>query len=465
MKQLFLQDILRQIDGTVIKGSGNPIIKNVTYRPKKIRHHTLLFYRYKDMTIKNHLFREYESTVVVTDSPDYFKNLDKNVILVKVTNIEDAYWKFVRYYRNLFQIPVIGITGTCGKTTVKQMVKHILRKKLKVQSTFLSNNQKSLNLKYLLGIDEDTQAAVFEMPVASPGYMTSAIRYFQPQIRILLNIDVYHLKDCKTPEAYMKAKTEIVHELDSKSGIIILNADDDNIKRLLDVSRFEKVIFFGFSDGCHFQAKEVSYADGGMKFILNHQNKTYPVYVPGYGKQNVYNALAAIAAAWSAGLGIQESCERMASFNHVDEHLEIRPGVGGCTIIDDTWNVAPLSMASSLEVLQEVSDSKTKIALLGYMPQLGESEYAKQQYAKIGEKVVETKVDLLFVVNDEAQEIGRKALELGMNPSKVYFCDTEAKIHKILKPYLNKDSIILLKIPHRVMVQDSFRKLKQKIMA
>ncbi|KJS14914.1 MAG: UDP-N-acetylmuramoyl-tripeptide--D-alanyl-D-alanine ligase [Peptococcaceae bacterium BRH_c4b] len=464
MKNLFLQDILGQIDGTVIKGSGNPMIQNVTYRPPKIGHHTLLFYRYKDMKIESHLFRKYKSPVVVTDRPDYFKNADKDVILVKVTDIEEAFWKFVRYYRNLFQIPVIGITGTCGKTTTKQMVKHILRKYFKVHSTFLSNNQRSLNLKYLLGIDEDTQAAVFEMPVASPGYLTNAIQYFQPQIRILLNIDVYHLMDCKTPEAYMKAKTEIVHGLDPKSGIIILNADDGNIKKLLDVSRFKRVIFFGYSDGCHFQAKKVSYADGGMEFLLNHQNQTYPVYVPGYGKHNVYNALAAIAATWSAGLGIKESCERLASFDQVNEHLEFRSGVGGCTIIDDTWNVAPLSMASSLEVLQEVSESKTKIALLGYMPQLGASEYAKQQYKKIGEKVFETKVDLLFVVNYEAREIGRKALELGMDSKKVYFCNSASEIYKILKPFLNKDSIILLKIPHRVMVQDSFKKLKQKIM-
>jgi UDP-N-acetylmuramoyl-tripeptide--D-alanyl-D-alanine ligase len=464
VKSLFFKDILAQIDGTVIRGSGNPLIQNVTYRPQKIGHYTLLFYRYSDMSIDWNLFLKYNAIVVVTDTPDAFNNLGKDVILVKVVNIEEAYWKFVNYYRHLFEIPVIGITGTCGKTTTKQMVKHILRKYYKVHSTFLSNNQRSLNLKYLLGIDDETQAAVFEMPVASPGYLTNTIQYFQPQIRILLNIDVYHLKDCKTPEAYMKAKAEIVHGLDPKSGIIILNADDGNIKKVLDVSGFQRVVYFGFSDGCDFQAKNVRYADGGMRFTLHHQNQTYPVYVPGYGKPNVYNALAAIAAASSAGMGVQESCERLASFTQMNEHLEVLPGTGGCTIIDDTWNAAPLSMASALEVLQETSGSKTKIALLGYMPQLGESEYANQQYARMGEKVVETQVDLLVIVGDEAKGIGRKALELGMDPSKVYFCNTGTEIYKILQPFLNKNSTVLLKLPHRVMVQDSFKKLKGKIM-
>jgi UDP-N-acetylmuramoyl-tripeptide--D-alanyl-D-alanine ligase len=464
MKSLYLQEILAVIGGTVIQGSGNPLIQDVTYRPKKIKDQTMLFYRYNDMKIDRKLFQKYKSVVVVTDNPDYFQDIGKDVMIIKVPNIEEAYWKFVNYYRHLFDIPIIGITGTCGKTTTKEMVKHILRKYYKVQSTFLSNNQRSLNLKYLLGIDDETQAAVFEMPVASPGYLANTIQYFQPQIRVLLNIDVYHLKDCKTPEAYMKAKAEIINGLDPKTGIIILNADDSNIKKVLDVSGFQRVIYFGFSDGCHFQAKNVRYVDGGMQFTLKHQDQTYEVFVPSYGKPNVYNALAAIAAASSAGMSVEECCERLASFEQMKEHLQFRHGAGGCTIIDDTWNAAPLSMASALEVLQETSGSKTKIAILGYMPQLGESEFARQQYARIGEKVVETQVDYLFVVGDEAKEIGRKALELGMDPSKVYFSNSGTEIYQILKPFLNQDSVVLLKIPHRVMVQDSFQKLKRAIM-
>lgn len=465
MKSLFLQDILERIDGTVVQGSGNPLIQDVTYRPKKIGDQTLLFYRYKDMKIDKNLFQKYKSVVIVTDSEEKFKNLGKDVLLIKVSNVEEAYWKFVNFYRNLFQIHVIGITGTCGKTTTKQMVKHILRKHYRVHSTFLSNNQRALNLKYLLGIDDETGAAVFEMPVASPGYLTNTIQYFQPQIRILLNIDVYHLKDCKTPEAYMKAKAEIINGLDPKTGIILLNADDENIKKVLDIKGFHNVIYFGFSEGCHFQAKDIRYADGGMQFKLIHQDQTFPVFVTGYGKPNVYNALASIAAASFAGMDIQECCERLASFEQMNEHLEFLDGTGGCTIIDDTWNAAPLSMASALEVLQETSRSKTKIALLGYMPQLGDSQYATEQYAKMGEKAVETKIDHLFVVGEEALEIGKKALELGMDPNKVYFCNSGTEIYQILKPYLHQDATVLLKIPHRVMVEDSFKDLKRKIIA
>jgi len=120
-------------------------------------------------------------------------------------------------------------------------------------------------------------------------------------------------------------------------------------------------------------------------------------------------------------------------------------------------------MASALEVLQETSNGKMKIALLGYMPQLGDSEYAEEQYARMGEKVVETGVDLLFVVGQEAMEIGRKALQLSMDPIKVHFCNSGTEIYPLIQPYINKDTTLLLKIPHRVMVQDSFQELKRNL--
>ncbi|RBW69446.1 Mur ligase family protein [Bacillus taeanensis] len=464
MKTLFLQEILKQTGGTIIQGSGNPLIQSVTYRPKKISDHTLLFHRYKDMSLKKKLFQKYKSVVVMTDVPEMFQNLSSSVMIVKVNEVEEVYWKFVNYYRGIFSIPVIGITGTCGKTTTKEMVKHILRKYHKVHSTFLSNNQRSLNLKYLLGMDDETEAAVFEMPVASPGYLTNTIHYFQPNIRILLNIDVYHLRDSKTPEAYMKAKAEIINGLNRETGIIIINNDDENIRKVLDVTEFKQVIRFGIDKKCDFQAKKIQYEKDGMTFTLFYKNQSYPVYVPGYGKGNVYNSLAAIAAASSTGMEIRECCERLASFRQMKEHLQFHNGRGGCTVIDDTWNAAPLSMAASLDVLKETAETKKKVAILGYMPQLGDSSYAKEQYVKMGEKAAASKLDLLFVVGEQAKEIGNKAIALGMNPKNVHFVSTGTEIYQILRPLLTRDTAILFKIPHRVMIQDSFKELKKKLL-
>jgi UDP-N-acetylmuramoyl-tripeptide--D-alanyl-D-alanine ligase len=463
MKSLSLTDILRQIGGHVLHGSGNPVIKNVKNRSRKqIDDHTLVFHFDRDQ-IRGKYWAENRSIVIVSDEPDQCTDLGEQIVLIKVDNVEEAYWKFIDYYRNLFQIPVIGVTGTCGKTTTKEMMRQILCEDYNVEATWMSMNSKSVNLRYLLGIDDETEVAVFEMPVCYPGYLRIACKYFQPEIRILLNIGVHHLADCETPEEYMKAKAEIVEGLDPVHGTLILNADDENIRKMVDVSHFQRVIYFGKSDGVHFQAKNIRYAKEGMNFTLEHQGEVYEVYVPGYGEHNVYNALSAIAAVSFAGVDIPTAIKRLAVFEQVEEHLEFKAGVNGCTVIDDTWNSSPLSMATALQVLKDVSQGKTSIALLGYMPQLGEGQYANQEYAKLGKKAVETNVDLLIVAGDEAKEIGRRAVELGMNKNKVHFCETGTEIYEILQPYLNEKAVLLLKITHRVMKRPSFTELRNKL--
>ncbi len=462
MKPLFLQDILSKIDGDLIKGFDNLIIKNVIVSPKKIKSNTMFFHRSRKKYTNLRLFHELKNYVIVTEEPDDFKELSNQVIIVKVTNIYKAYWQFIRYYRGLFQIPVMGITGTCGKTTTKEMIKHILSEQYNVHSTYKSDNAAYRDHRYLLGIDDETEIAVFEMGVAGPNELALHCKYLQPQIRVLLNMGVYHLTGCKTPQAYFKEKARIIEGLDPIDGRLILNADDENIKKI-DVSHLQNVVYFGFSKQADFLAKHVRYTDEGMTFTLCYGNQRYKVYVPCIGKHNVYNALAAIAATFQAGIKIKAAIGRLATFNPVMEHLQIRSGTGGCTVIDDTWNNSPPSMAAALQVLKDISNSKKTIALLGFMVRLGETDDAIEQYAQMGQKVVKTGVDLLVVVGEEAKEIGRKALELGMGKTKVYFCNDAAEIFNRIQPFLNEDTMILLKITHRVMVKPSFIDLKNKL--
>lgn len=459
MKRFLLLDILKKIDGELISGDDNTLIKYVTAKTHMMRNNTLFFHFSRKLDIKE--FKDYKSPLIVTEYPDFFKEIENHAVIVKVKNISKAYWKFVEFYRGLFPIPIIGITGTCGKTTTKEMVKHILSTKYKVRCTYRSQNASYLDLHYLIRIDEKTQVGVFEMGVLWPDDLIDSCRHFQPQIRILLNIGVHHLKSCKTPEVYIKAKEKILSGLDPINGVLILNADDENIKKI-DVSKFKRIIYFGFSEQADFQAKDISYVKEGMTFTLQYQKKNYQVYIPGLGKHNIYNALAAIAASINVGMNIKQACDRLVTFKHVEEHLEVHSGTGGCSVIVDTWNSSPPSMAAALQVLKEISNSRKTIALLGYMPQLGKGHYADEQYAKIGEKVVKTEVDLL-VVGEQAKEIGRKALELGMDKNKVYFSNNGTEIYDIIRPFLNENTIVLLKITHRQMVKSSFVELKKKL--
>lgn len=455
--------LLPLIGGQIIHGSENVSIKNVMRKSKKfIDDYTLLFHLDRK-GINGKYYKNNSSITIVSDRPEKCEGLGKNVTLIQVKSVKKAFWTFIEYYRNLFQIPVFGITGTCGKTTTKEMLKHILRRDYEVVATYRNMNSNSMNLEYLTDIDEDTGVAIFEMPVASHDYLTISNRYFKPTIRILLNIGVYHLTDCDTPDEYLQSKARILDGFDSASHTFIINADDENIKKI-DMSHVQnKILTFGCSEGCDFKAEQLDYIKDGMNFILKVGEEQYPVYVPGYGEHNVYNALAALAGLWKMGYPLEKGISRLATFKHIKEHLEFRKGINGCTVIDDTWNSSPPSMESALNVLNKVAGIRTKVAILGSMPRLGEGIYAEEQYAKMGAAAVQHNTDVLIVVGDEAKEIGRKALALGMDSTKVFFTDNGTELMNILTPYLNENSILLLKVTYRVMVTSSFAKMKSDL--
>jgi UDP-N-acetylmuramoyl-tripeptide--D-alanyl-D-alanine ligase len=463
MKSLPLDIILKVTGGQIIHGSGNPIIKHVLdFSKKEIEDHTLVIHMDHE-PIKGKYWKHNKAIVIITDSPDLCTNLGDEIILIQSQHLEEVYWKFIEFYRSLFDIPIIGVTGTCGKTTTKEIIRQMLKKDLNVKATWKSMNSMSVNLRNLTKIDDETDVAVYEMPVAYPGYLSTACRCFKPQVRILLNIGIHHLTGFETPEDYMRAKAEIVDGMDPEQDTLILNADDENIKRMVDVSCLKNVIYFGKSENAHFRFENIRYGNGGMKFTLIHEELSYEAFIPGYGEHNVYNALASIAAATCIGMKIPSALKRIASFEQIEEHLEFKEGLNGCTVIDDTWNSAPLSMTSALRVLKDVSTGKKPIALLGYMPQLGKGAFAQEQYREMGQKAVDADLDLLIVVGEKAKSIGESALERGMAQKQVYFCETGDEVFQVLQPHLQKDAVILIKVTYRVMKQTTFRELRKKL--
>lgn len=461
MLDLRLNEIMKHVGGKRIHGRGDPLIKHVVNRTKKqIKNQTLLFHLQRD-PIRGKYWADNQAVAVVTDVPEKCTNLHEEISIIEVSDINKAYWQFIDFYRGRFDIPVIGVTGTCGKTTTKEMIAQILEHDYNIEYTWMSMNSKSVNLRYLMKWNKETEMAVYEMPVAYPGYLSTACRYFKPQIRILLNIDVHHLADCETPEAYMQAKGEIIDGLNPETGILILNGDDENIKRVVDVRPFKHVIYFGKGKGMNFRATKIRYGERGMHFNLLHENNRYDVYVPGVGEHNVYNALAALAAVSSAGVEMKRAIRYLAQFEQVEEHLEFKKGVNGCTVIDDTWNSSPLSMKTGLEVLKATANEKKTMALLGYMPQLGENEFAIQEYRKLGKVAAETGLDQLYIIGKEAEHIGEGAMEAGMNAEKVHFCTTGTELQALLKEQADENTVVFLKITHRVMKQPDFQAFKQ----
>ncbi|WNF35714.1 UDP-N-acetylmuramoyl-tripeptide--D-alanyl-D-alanine ligase [Bacillaceae bacterium IKA-2] len=382
------------------------------------------------------------SAVVITDQ--YYRQFDKlsdcTIILVK--NIEEAYWKFVNYYHDRFEIPIIAVTGTSGKTTVKEMIKHILQFKYKVNSTVSSFNNVYQSFNYLVGIDDETEVGVFETAVGRPGDVTKHCKYFRPSIGIITNIGEYHLDLCKTVDRYIEAKAELVNCLNS-NGVLLLNSDDEKTKKISLQNFHGKVIYFGLSENADYRASDIIFRENGMESTLHFDNKEWLIVIPSFGEHQVYNALTAIAAVHTVGVEIAEAIERLKSYQDVERHLEQVIGLNGATIIDDTWNMNPVSLKAAIKVLGQISsEEKAKKVIIGDMKKLADRSLAINR--EIGQIIAGSDIDTLVTIGEISKEISVEA-ELKGFKGKLYTFAKYEDIYSQLNSIVNSESIVLVK--------------------
>ncbi|WP_156424337.1 Mur ligase family protein [Bacillus sp. FJAT-27445] len=454
MKHLLLSEIIDIIDGTIVsKTVDDPLINRIaTRKSDRITNYTLVFFPHKS-SVKDNL--ELKSTVIVTQRPHLFKDLENSFTIVSVKDSKIAYNKFIAYYRGLFSLDVIGITGTCGKTTTKEMVASILEVDRNIVKTILSRNSRFRNFKYLMEIDEKTDAAVIEVGVGFPGGIEQFANYFHPSIGVITNIGIDHVSGFKTHEAYIKEKAMMAKVLDKEDGILILNKDDQIIQKL-DLRSFKgKILYFGLNKEAEIRASHIKYEEGGMKFYVHGHNGFAVCKINGLGIHNVYNALAALAVAVSLGIELRDAAKRLEKFSPVKSHLQLKKGINGSTIIDDTWNTNSKSIESALEVLSSISGGKKTIAVLGDIEELG--AISESEHRKIGDLIIKYKIDQLITIGHESKYIAARALDLGMNPKEITILDDEGHLVEMLAKKMDTSTLVLIKKSMR----NSFRSIRQ----
>ncbi|OCA84126.1 hypothetical protein A8F94_15500 [Bacillus sp. FJAT-27225] len=444
MKTLMLEDIITAIGMKPKKVHYGVSIVNVIHDSKHAKNHALYFHIRKKDILDGEKLKKYHHLYIVTDSP--FANMEKmkSEQILMVEDVMNTFYMFTSYYRHMFNIPVVAITGTCGKTTTKEMLKHILQTNFSVQATIGNRNSSYFNLPYLMGITEKTDIAVIETGVAEPGDMIEACNYFFPTIGIMTMIDTDHTDEFPSFEDYVAEKEKLIHGLDDK-GTMIINIDDPHISSM-DFSNFKgKIVTYGKSRGATFQIKESHFHKSGMEFTLNYQKKEYIAFIPGIGEHNVYNAVAAIAGAVEAGIDITASKERLASFKHLRSHFEIIQIANQITIIDDTWKSNPPSLENGLRLLGGISvPPQRKIAVLGRMGPLG--QYADEKYKNVGRLLVEIGVNKLITKGFIGKEIAKAALLAGMAKRDIHHYTDIEDIKSLLDKILQPNDIVYFKI-------------------
>jgi len=342
-----------------------------------------------------------------------------SVPVVLVADTLRALGDLAAYRRSLMpDLQVVAITGSCGKTTVKEMIAAILTRKykvLKTQGNF--NNLIGLPLS-LLPVEVDHDFAVMEMGMNQPGEIARLTEIADPDIACITNVQDAHLAGLSDISGVARAKGELFAGIKAW-GRLVVNIDD---KRVREIARRcgQKKITFGRSPRADVRGIYLrSLGERGMAFTLRIGGNEGRVKIRGLGAHNVQNALAAAALTHAAGVKFKDIAAGLESFAPFEKRLQVQKLIGGIGLVNDAYNANPSSMLAALETLHRMDHSHKKVAVLGDMLELGAQSVAAHQ--DIGRQVARLGFDALLAAGEFAETLVAAAWQAGMSRKKAMF--------------------------------------------
>lgn len=372
---------------------------------------------------------------------------------IKVESSEAALKQIAAFYRQSLPIQVVGITGSVGKTSTKEMISSVVSQKYKVHKTAGNfNNEIGLPLT-ILGIRAEHEVAILEMGISDFHEMDRLASIANPDICVITNIGLCHLENLGTRDGILQAKTECFSHM-KEGGIAILNGDDDKLSTKRTVNG-RPAVFYGIHREPNLDEQGVPMAEKqvyatevenlgfeGMKAAIHTPQGSFMVNILIPGEHNVYNALAATAVGLELGLSLKEIQEGIEEARTIAGRTNVMQ-VKGMHIIDDCYNANPVSMEAALDVLSHATGRT--IAVLGDMGELGEKE--QELHYRVGRCVAEKKIHTLFCAGTLAKEYKAGAEDAGSD-CQVYYFDNREDMIKELLSYVQAGDSILIKASH-----------------
>ena len=325
----------------------------------------------------------------------------------------------------------IGVTGSVGKSTTKEMIASVLESTYKVSKTPANHNNDIGMPMAVLSMEEDTEIAVLEMGMNHFREIAYLSEIAKPDVGVIINVGTMHIEYLGSREGIRKAKMEIVEGMDAFAPLL-LNGDN-NLLRNLDATPAQPVTYFGSDEGCTVSASNVCQQPGLLTFTVKAGEQRFPLEMALEGQHFVSDALAAVAVGLQMGVSVERIQQSLASFQNMAGRQEIFEK-NGYTIIKDCYNAGPESMAAALNVL--AGRKGRKIAVLGDMLELGDC--AREEHEKLGCLAAE-KADLIFAYGPNACHVAA-----GSNGKALTFND-HAVLARELKAAAQPEDVILFK--------------------
>jgi UDP-N-acetylmuramoyl-tripeptide--D-alanyl-D-alanine ligase len=446
-----LGEIAEAISGTLRAASDTQLITGLSRTDSREVDPGDIFFAKPGEVTDGHLFApqavERGAAVLIVDHPLDDDSL-QNVPQIVVSDVVDALGALatavIDRARSAGRLKIVGVTGSNGKTTTKNLLRAILSR---VGSTVAAreafNNEVGAPVT-MLEVDENTEYLVAEMGASRRGEIARLVRMARPDVGIVLKVGLAHAGEFGGIEATLVAKTEMVSDL-LPSGTAVLNLDDHRVASMADKTR-ANVVWFGLSADADVRATDVTVSAAGTTFVLHLPDGTSAkVSFKVLGEHHVTNALAAAAAAHTLGVPIDTIVAGLESVTRAERwRMEVLGGARGVTIINDAYNASPDSMAAALKTLAQIAQPGARtVAVLGEMTELG--PLAGEEHDRIGLLAVRLNIGLLVVVGAGARRLHISAIREGSWDGESAYVDTPDEAFELLSTTLKSGDVVLVK--------------------
>lgn len=376
-------------------------------------------------------------------------NPPKDLPIIVVEDTLVALQELARSYRSELNVKVVGITGSNGKTTTKDMTANLLSLQYKVQKTEGNfNNHIGLPLT-ILGLESDTDIAVLEMGMSSIGEIEFLTKLANPSAVIITNIGEAHLQDLGSRERIADAKVEIVKGL-TDNGLIVYHGDEPLLRERMtnEEGNAQKHTFGRFEINTLYPTY-IKQTDNGSYFKINGIDTEFEL--PVLGTHNILNALAAMLVANYFGIPYEKMNDGFSTLKVTNMRMELVEGMRGEKVINDAYNASPTSMNAAIELVTSLSSYKRKILVLGDMLELGPEE--ESFHYSVGREIDSGKIDYVFTFGKLGEFIAKGAKE-EFPPNRVFSYQDKDTLLESLIQVTNEDTLILVKGSRGMKLED-----------
>lgn len=447
MEKMSIQKLAKEIGG-ICNFTEDIFVENVCIDNRKVTN-DCIFIAIKGENFDGHSFIKtaVEAGAVAVISSQEIEGVD-NLVLVKDT--KKALLDLAEYYRKLFPVFTVGVTGSVGKTSTKEMVYTVLKKaSLTHKSEGNFNNEIGLPLA-VLDLNSNHKSAVFEMGMSDIGEIEVLSKVTRPSVGVITNIGTAHIENLKSRENILKAKLEILKGM-RYDAPLVLNADNDLLKNVIADCE-NPLIYFGIENEVDSDviATDIIQKENDTTFTIKFYGKSIEATIPVIGKHNIYNALAGFCVGLIAQMQPIDIVNAMKNYQNTGLRQEISEH-NGVKIIADCYNASPESMEAVINMLKDMPTTGKKYCVLGDMLELG--DYSEEAHEEVGREVGRKLFDGLFCYGEESKAIKRGALLVGMK-ELIYHSNEKQEIAEELKSVLKPGDTIIFKASRGMKLEE-----------